>query len=340
MEGDVPELHGAGLRRIGPPALVYAGIRIEHLVYALRADLGRGQEHYDNDQHHDGHDDIGGIGAENDDVAEALQPCRRISRGNGVYQRRAHPVDDQGEGVHAQGNDGHQEGEGPLVEELCAHQPGVGLLKLAVLVVLGVICVHHIDTGQVLVRDLVYAVGELLHAAEPRQHQADDYQHNHQQRHNEARRDDGELPALVYYLDDGPHRHDGRLYDELQAHGYHHLHLGDVVGRAVDEAGHGEAHHLMLAEVGDLVEDSLAHSEREAGRHLCGQVAADYAERGARQRAAEHLKTCVEDVRHGAAGGLNEDREVAHIVGQLQVKVYLAQYQHRAEQRHEDVAAA
>ena len=48
------------------------------------------------------------------------------------------------------------------------------------------------------------------------------------------------------------HPHDGRITDHAQAHGDEHLHLGDVVGGAGDEAGGGKAVKLLIGEAGDL----------------------------------------------------------------------------------------
>ena len=109
VEADVPELHGAGLGGFGDAALQYAGLGGENLVYTSGGDLCGGQEHDYDDKHHYAHYDVGGVGAEYDDIAEAFKPSGHILGGYGVYYGRAHPVYDQRQGVHAQGHNGHQE---------------------------------------------------------------------------------------------------------------------------------------------------------------------------------------------------------------------------------------
>ena len=101
VEAYVPELHGAGLGGFGDAALQYAGLGGENLVYTSGGDLGGGQEHDYDDKHHYAHYDVGGVGAEYDDIAEAFKPSGHILGGYGVYYGRAHPVYDQRQGVHA-----------------------------------------------------------------------------------------------------------------------------------------------------------------------------------------------------------------------------------------------
>ena len=330
MEGHVFEFHSARFRGIGAVSLLQVHPGVQYLADALGGHLGRGQEHDDHHHHHDGHDDIGGVSAEHHDIAEGGQPRRRVGGGHIVDDGGPHPVDHQGQGVHGQGDSGHQKGEGALVEELGAHQRLVAFKELGVLVVLGVVGVDHVDAGEVLPGQQVDVVHQLLHPAEPGDHQAENDQHHHQQGEDKARRDGGQGPALTDDLDDGPHRHDGGLDQNLQAHGQEHLHLGDVVGGAGDEAGHREGPHLPLAEVRDLVKDLLPEGVAEPGRRLGGEVAADDAQRGAGQGAPQHLGAGAEDVRHGALRRLDEDGEAAHVVGQGQVKVDLPQDQQGA----------
>ena len=339
-EGDVAELHRALLVGIGAAALGQAVLRVQHGVDALGGHLGRRHEHDDHDQHHDGHDDVSGIGAEHHHIAEGGQPQSGVGGGHMVHDGRAHPVDDQRQGVHGQVHRRHQEGEGALVEQLGAHQLLVALAELLVLVVLGVVGAHDADAVQVLPGHQVDVVGEFLHPAHPGHHHADDDHHHHQQRQHEARGDGREGPAFVDDLDDGPHRHDGRLDEDLQAHGHQHLHLGDVVGGAVDQAGHREVHHLLAAQVGHLVEHRLAQRIAEAGGHAGREIAANDAEHRAGQRAAQHLGAGVQDVGHGAARRFDEHRQVAHIVRQGQIEVDLEQDQHRAHRGHDPLPPA
>src|SRR5699024_9191585 len=116
---------------------------------------------------------------------------RGVRRGDGVYNGGAYPVDHQRQCVHGQRHARHEEGEGPLVEQLGAHQRLVALQELGVLVVLGVVGVDHVDAVQVLPGYQVDVVGELLYPAEPGHHHADDDHHHHQQGYYETGGDGG-----------------------------------------------------------------------------------------------------------------------------------------------------
>ena len=334
MEGHIFELHRACFRGIGTVPLLQMHTGIQHLTDALGGYLGRGHEHDDHDHHHNGHDDIGGIGAEHHNIAEGVQTRGRVGGRHIIDDGGPHPVDHQGQGVHGQGDAGQQEGESPLVKELGVHQLLIAFEELGVLVVLGVVGVDHIDAGEIFPGQQVDMVHQLLHPAEPGKHHAEDHQHHHQQGKDKARGDGRQGPALMDDLDDGPHRHDGGLDQDLQPHGQEHLNLGDVVGAAGDKAGHGEHHHLLLAEVRDLVKDLLPEGVTEPGRHPGGKIAADDAQHRAGQGTPQHLGTGAEDVRHGALRRLDEHGEVAHVVGQGQVEVDLSQDQQGTDGGH------
>ena len=211
VEGDVPELHSTGFQGIDAGALSQAVPGLQHLIDPLGGHLGRREHHDNHDHHHNGHDDVGGVGAEHHDVAEGGQPCGGVRGRDGVHDGGTHPVDHQRQCVHGQGDAGHQEGKGPLVEQLRAHQFLVALPELGVLVVLSVVGVDNIDTVQVLPGHQVDMVGELLHPAEPGHHHADDDRHHHQQGGHKSGGDSGEGPTLAHDFDDGPHCHDGGL---------------------------------------------------------------------------------------------------------------------------------
>lgn len=90
-------------------------------------------------------------------------------------------------------DDGHE----PLVLELSLHHLRAWLVELVVLVPLGVEGVDDVDAGQILARDAVDLIGQLLHKAEARQHARHDDEDQRDYRDDEARRHGRQLPALA-----------------------------------------------------------------------------------------------------------------------------------------------
>ena len=88
-EADVPEFDAALLRPLGPCALGNGGAPVQDLIDSFCRDLRLGQQHKDHDQHHKGHDDVCGIGAEDQYIAEHRQPRSRVADGELVDQGRA-----------------------------------------------------------------------------------------------------------------------------------------------------------------------------------------------------------------------------------------------------------
>ena len=193
----------------------------------------------------------------------------------------------------------------------------------------------HADAGQIFPGNEVDVIRQLLHALDPRQNDEDDDKHQGQQRHDKARRDHGQRPALVDDLDDRPHGHDRGLDHGLHAHGNEHLDLRDIIRRAVDEARHGEFQHLLLTEVSDLLEHAFADVIAEACRDLCIEIAAEDGHYRADERAGQHLKAGVQHVRNGTARRFDLHGQIAHIIRQAEVKVDLAQNKCNAQQRHD-----
>ena len=199
---------------------------------------------------------------------------------------------------------------------------------------LGVERVDDVYAGQILSRDAVYLIGQLLHEAEARQYAEHDDEYQRDYRNDEARRHGRQLPALAENLYHRPHGHDRRLYHHLKPHRNDHLQLGDVVRSAGDETRHGEFTQLLGAEVHHVAEHLFAHGVAEAGRDPRREIAADDCEQGARQRTAEHLQADVQNVDGLRVGAVDELRDVGHIIGQGQVKIYLPQNEQRAYDRH------
>ena len=159
-----------------------------------------------------------------------------------------------------------------------------------------------IDTGQVFPGNRVDFVDQFLYLSEPGNNDADNQKHQYQQRHYKARRNGGKRPALIDDFDDRPNRHDRRFDQDLKAHGYQHLYLGDIVCSTVNQTWDGKGHHFLLSKIRDFVKDALPDRGAESCRHLSGQKSADYTEYGAGQRAAQHFRTGLKDIGHGAVG--------------------------------------
>ena len=184
-----------------------------------------------------------------------------------------------------------------------------------------------VDAGQVLARDAVDLIGQLLHKAEARQHARHDDEDQRDYRDDEARRHGRQLPALAEKFYHCPHGHDRGFDHHLQPHCDDHLKLGDVVRGAGDETRLG-------AEVHHVAEHLLAHGIAEAGGDPRREVAADDGEHGARKRAAEHFEADAHDVGGLRVGAVDELRDVGHIIGQSQVKIYLPEDEQCAYDRH------
>ena len=99
-EGDIPEFNGPAGAALPDGAFADGGAAVEHLVDTLRRDLRLRHEHEDHDQHHEGHDDRGRVGAENEHVREHAEPCGGVCQRDGLDQRRADPVYRQRQPVH------------------------------------------------------------------------------------------------------------------------------------------------------------------------------------------------------------------------------------------------
>ena len=339
-EGDVAEFDRAGLAPFGLRAFDDVGLRVQHLVDALRRDLRLRQQHEDHLEHHERHDHVRRIRAEHEHIREHRQPPGHIRPRDRLDQRRADPVDGERETVHAEAHRGLQQSEKTLVFQLQVHHIAARAVEFLVLIVLCAEGVYDVDAGQILPGDAVDLVRLLLYPAEPGQAARHDEQHQRDQRHDEARCHGRERPALAEDLDHGPHGHDRGLHEHLQAHRDDHLDLGDVVGRARDEAGDGDGLHLLAARVHHVVEQVTAHGKAEARSRPRGQIPAADGEHGAAQRAQQHFSADGQDIARVAAGRFDELGELGHIVRQPQVKIDLPDDQDRAEQRHQRFASA
>ena len=339
-EGDVTEFDRTALL----PFCFRTGddvrLRVQHFVDTFSRNLRLRHEHEDHHEHHEGHDDVGRVGAEHQYIREHRQPRGRVRQRNGFNQCRTDPVDSERQTVHAKPEHRLEQREQSLVFQLQIHHVAAGAVEFPVLIVFRAEGVDNVDAGQIFPRDAVDLVGLFLHLPEPGQAAGHDEQHHHNDCHNEAARHSRERPTLAQNFNHGPHCHDGRLHEHLQAHGDDHLNLGNIVGRSGDEAGDRKGLHFLAACVHDMVEQVCADGKTEAGRRLCRQIPAANSQHGAGQRTKEHLSADGQDIRRDAAGGFDERGEPGHIIRQFQVKIDLRHNKNRADKRHQRLASA
>ena len=274
MKGNVAKLQRSPLRGVRPAAFFQLCFGFQHFINTLGGHLGCRHQHDNHHQHHNRHHHIGGIGSKYNNVAERSQAACHVRGRHIFYNRGAYPVNHQGQGVHGKCNAGHQERESPLVKELGTHQFQAPLLEFFILVLFRVIGVHHIDSVQVFPGHQVDMVRQLLHPSEPGHHNADNHQHHGQQSCHKACRDGGKSPAFIYDLDNRPHRHNRRFYHNLQSHGHQHLHLRNVIGGPVNQAGNRKRHHFLLSEIRNPVKHFFPNGIAESGGNPGRQIAA------------------------------------------------------------------
>ena len=125
--------------------------------------------------------------------------------------------------------------------------------------------VNNADASEVLARDAVKFIGELLQNLEARQNNRDHDCYERQKNYDRDGSSGTPLPTLAHNLRNRNRDGERRANKHLCAHTEYHLELGDIVGGAGDKAARRELARLVIVQLLNLVEELLADNEREAG---------------------------------------------------------------------------
>ena len=300
-------LHTVGDHRIG----------VDDFEHALRGHVGTRPEHEHHAQQQEAHDHLDGVAGEHHHVGEGGELVERFG---GVDEVGTDPVDGQHQTVHDGVHQRHHDGHGAVGEQLGLGEFLVGLGELVFLVLLGVVCAHHAQAGEVLARHEVDIVGQALHGLELRHDEAHDHA-DHRQQHGYCDAS-GERPFKAFVRDfaHGPHGHNRCFDQHHQTHGHEHLDLRDVVRGAGDERCGGETVHFRRSETFHLLEFERAQTLAErCADARCDEAGNDRA-RHRSERDEQHFAARYPDVTHFAARRFYELRDVGHVIRQRQIE--------------------
>ena len=294
-------LHTVGDHRIG----------VDDFEHALRGHVGAWPEHEHHAQQQEAHDHLDRVAGEHHHVGEGGELVERFG---GVDEVGADPVDGQHQTVHDGVHQRHHDGHGTVGEQLGLGEFLVGLGELVFLILLGVVCAHHAQAGEVLTRHEVDIVGQALHGLELRHDEAHDHA-DHRQQHGYCDAS-GERPFKAFVRDFayGPHGHDRRFDQHHQTHGHEHLDLRDVVRGAGDERCGGETVHFRRSEVFHLLEFERAQTLAERRADARGDEAGDDRARHRSERDEQHFAARYPDITHFTAWRFHELRDVGHVI--------------------------